>query len=1116
MTNVDHQLVSLPFDFYWKSINQDFIKFILVISGWYHLLREDVGRTKHLKVNATEDKKEEHPTNSWTRPNLNTRKRKREDDSLEETEKAELIEGGAKAGKKDRQRRWLKTDGLHQEKKKKRSEGDRNLEELRHKEIDTVHGDREIVETLVDGYQVLDFADKVPAWGADAKSINSGSSGSQEARSDNLKDTGTWGGGEKRSAAKGEPSTKGPSSSDSETGCMDRPDSLLSWISLHYVVLSKDKNGKYGFTLLDTLPVQVGSVETGSQAESSGLMKGDYFLEIGGYNVAGINSRGIKNVLKQTNNEIEALVQRHSDPTTRPAIPPRPSKPRRKLRDGEKEEEMKRNIRNKRMKSVKVSAAKATAMMQKRGMMLSLPAGSSMTMPSIGLVQKRLKRELIATVARRRDRMVVLSEEDQLLMEAVFLGNEKKEDDTSLGERNGPKGRWSSSTECVTTESRDDDVFMPPEGASSSSSSRESMVSSMRDSFSESLRDSARISIRDSIPEGVGITIPSPQRDAARDSLRISSLRNSFQEATKEFLKNPPQDSPRGSARNSLQDAVSIPSRSSSEGSKESDDSSKKSTTLYENAWIMMPRKSSKDESSIYEKANCFCPTCPPVPPRSPIRKLSEDFTQQIIVQPKLPKRWSPDGEATLSASVQDGGNSLQQMPQTERKLARSSMSLSELDGSMSSSFKSSLSERHLTRQQAVTGRRKMSLPHLQTSNSYDKQFSASTMGIGEMDMKENGSPLKSSHSDRNLAKPPVVARRKTSLPHIMKASSYDNQFGSSTMTIGELDESATKKDLFSERQHGRSPPVAQRKSSLPQLYKSSPYDGQLASSAMSIGELERQSPVKPKPHVAERRLAKVAPIKRETFRSKSEDVLDGNAFREPQVTSSDSLYANQHLMKKGKSQSFAALSRSLRREKAKAKPPVPPRHYVNERIGGRPGESVKGASTRSFRKDDHGDEDDEDGSTKMRCSFAQFGRMEEVLFAKGIEPFPLGPPDRDLVHAGRLFYFNRRKKFREVLVLLFNDALVMARSQHQDGRLRVIYPQLFILDISLFDFNCENAREFHITPVLSSGGHDAACHKGSIVFRAPSVKLKRSWQRVLTQQAMAVKYTSLGKVGEF
>eukprot|EP00057_Strongylocentrotus_purpuratus_P028328 XP_011682802.1 PREDICTED: uncharacterized protein LOC105446978 [Strongylocentrotus purpuratus] len=566
---------------------------------------------------------------------------------------------------------------------------------------------------------------------------------------------------------------------------MDRPDSLLSWISLHYVVLSKDKNGKYGFTLLDTLPVQVGSVEKGSQAETSGLLKGDYFLEIGGYNVAGINSRGIKNVLKQTNNEIEALVQRHSDPSTRPCIPPRPSKPRRKLRDGEKEEDIKRNLRNRRVKSVKASAAKAQAMMEKRGVVLSVPAGSSMTAPSIGLVQKRLKRELIATVARRRDRMVVLSEEDQLLMEAVFLADEKKEEG-SLGERNGPEGRWSSSTEAVTTESRDDDVFMQPESASSSSSSRESMVSSMRDSFSESLRDSARISIRDSIPEGAGIVIPSVQRDSPRESLRISSLRNSFQEATRDALKNPPQDSPRGSARNSLQDVTSIPSRSNSEASKESDDSSKKSTTVYENAWIMLPRKSPKEESTIYEKANCYCSTCPPVPPRSPIRKLSDDFTQQIIVQPKLPKRWSPDGEATLTDNVQDGGK----MPQSERTLAKSSMSLNELDGSMNSSMKSSVSERQLSKPPAVA-KRKGSLPQLRISGSYEKHLSASSVAIGELD-----SPLKSSQSDRNLAKPPVVAPRKTSLPQLMKASSHDNHFSSSTMTIGELDETVTRKDL--------------------------------------------------------------------------------------------------------------------------------------------------------------------------------------------------------------------------------------------------------------------------------------------------------------------------------
>ncbi|XP_071501938.1 uncharacterized protein [Diadema antillarum] len=797
-------------------------------------------------------------------------------------------------------------------------------------------------------------------------------------------------------------------SSETDSAYMDRPDPLLSWITLHYVVLCKDASGKYGFTLLDTLPVQVGSVEKGSQAEAAGLQKGDYFLEIGGYNVAGINSRGIKDILKQTHSKIDALVQRHSDPTTRPSIPVRPSKLRRK-HQSEKEEEARKNLHNNRLRSVKASAARAAALTRKKGLLLMGYSGNTGNLSPVSLVQKRLKRELIATVAMRRKRMLPEKEGQG----GIILERESKDGDF-LGERKGPDGRWSSSTDAMTSDSGGDEIIPRRDTGPSPDAQVNADVALVSGPYRESVRDSGRLSVRDLILEPLKQSPQtSPQdsfRESLKDAVRAQALRNSFQEAAKE-LSATHQGSPKetASAKNPLQDLPSVPQRNSVQETARTASQSSRNSTVYENAWIMMPRKNTKSENQIYEKATCSCSSCPQTPPRSPMRKLSEEFNRQIIVQPKLPTRHSPDGEASMLLSeLKDSPYELPVLLPQEKQLAKSSTALSDFDVAVSR-------------------------------------------------------PLKPSLSERQLARPPIVMERKRSLPQLTKSGSSDLALHQSAMTISELH---TGEDV--------------------------------------------QEPAN-----AARRLAKVTPVMRKTSRSKSEDYLGATLL--PHISDPD-LYANNHILKKGKSQSFAALSRSLRRE-GNAKPPVPSRVYVNEKIGRATrrdagGRDAGASSINASMADHHGDEDVDDSAVKMRCSFAQYGKMEEVLFTKGIEPFTLGPPDRELIHAGRLFFFNKRKKFREVLAMVFNDALVIARSQHQDGRLRVIFPRLLILDISLLNFNCENAREFSITPVLSSSGHEAACHHGSIIFRAPSVKLKRSWQRVLTQQVMAVKYTSLGKVG--
>ncbi|XP_072176824.1 LOW QUALITY PROTEIN: uncharacterized protein [Diadema setosum] len=808
-------------------------------------------------------------------------------------------------------------------------------------------------------------------------------------------------------------------SSETDSAHMDRPDPLLSWITLHYVVLCKDASGKYGFTLLDTLPVQVGSVEKGSQAEAAGLQKGDYFLEIGGYNVAGINSRGIKDILKQTHSKIDALVQRHSDPTTRPSIPARPSKLRRK-HQSEKEEEARKNLHNNRLRSVKASAARAAALTRKRGLLLMGYSGNTGNLSPVSLVQKRLKRELIATVAMRRKRILPEKEGEG----NIILEREPKNGDF-LGERKGPDGRWSSSTDAMTSDSGGDEIIPRRDTGAGQDAQVNADVALVSGPYRESVRDSGRLSVRDLILEPLKQSPHSSSQDSFRESLkdavRAQALRNSFQEAAKE-LSNTHQGSPKetASAKNPLQDLPSVPQRNSVQETARTASQSSRKSTVYENAWIMMPRKNNtKSENQIYEKATCSCSSCPQTPPRSPMRKLSEEFNRQIIVQPKLPTRHSPDGEASMLLSeLKDSPYELPVLLPQEKQLAKSSTALSDPDVAVSR-------------------------------------------------------PLKPSLSERQLARPPIVMERKRSLPQLTKSGLSDLALHQSAMTISELH---TAEDVE-------------------------------------------------EPANAARRLAKVAPVMRKTSRSKSEDYLGATLL--PHISDPD-LYANNHILKKGKSQSFAALSRSLRRE-GNAKPPVPSRVYVNEKIGramrrdaggrdagGRDvgGRDAAASSVNASLADHHGDEDVDDSAVKMRCSFAQYGKMEEVLFTKGVEPFTLGPPDRELIHAGRLFFFNKRKKFREVLAMVFNDALVIARSQHQDGRLRVIFPRLLILDISLLNFNCENAREFSITPVLSSSGHEAACHHGSIIFRAPSVKLKRSWQRVLTQQVMAVKYTSLGKVG--
>ncbi|XP_038045790.1 uncharacterized protein LOC119720242 [Patiria miniata] len=131
----------------------------------------------------------------------------------------------------------------------------------------------------------------------------------------------------------------------------------------------------------------------------------------------------------------------------------------------------------------------------------------------------------------------------------------------------------------------------------------------------------------------------------------------------------------------------------------------------------------------------------------------------------------------------------------------------------------------------------------------------------------------------------------------------------------------------------------------------------------------------------------------------------------------------------------------------------------------------------------------------------------QHIVWSRRVTPIPLGPPWRQLVHKGRVFVQSKTKKLREMLLLLYTDVLLFTKPL-DEMHIKVVCCPLVINEISVLDFNCQVAREFHITLVTDTQPYPLASHGGTICLRAPTTKLKSAWHRLLQQRIMAVKCT--------
>ncbi|XP_022084199.1 uncharacterized protein LOC110975754 [Acanthaster planci] len=129
----------------------------------------------------------------------------------------------------------------------------------------------------------------------------------------------------------------------------------------------------------------------------------------------------------------------------------------------------------------------------------------------------------------------------------------------------------------------------------------------------------------------------------------------------------------------------------------------------------------------------------------------------------------------------------------------------------------------------------------------------------------------------------------------------------------------------------------------------------------------------------------------------------------------------------------------------------------------------------------------------------------QRIIWSRRVTPIPLEPPQRQLVHTGRIFVQSKTKKMREMLLFLYTDVLLFAKSLN-DVHVKVVCCPLVINEISILDFDCKVDRDFRITLVTGAPLHPLAGHGQTICLRAPTVKLKMTWRRFLQQRIMAIK----------
>ncbi|XP_033102132.1 uncharacterized protein LOC117105169 [Anneissia japonica] len=90
-------------------------------------------------------------------------------------------------------------------------------------------------------------------------------------------------------------------------------DLFLELNGFNVLTIERGDDGRYGFTLLDTLPVRVNVIVPGGPAEKVGLQSNDLFLELNGFNVVGSSCKTIVELIAQAPGKLCLLVQPYAD-----------------------------------------------------------------------------------------------------------------------------------------------------------------------------------------------------------------------------------------------------------------------------------------------------------------------------------------------------------------------------------------------------------------------------------------------------------------------------------------------------------------------------------------------------------------------------------------------------------------------------------------------------------------------------------------------------------------------------------------------------------------------------------------------------------------------------------
>ncbi|XP_063688281.1 uncharacterized protein LOC134821461 isoform X7 [Bolinopsis microptera] len=128
---------------------------------------------------------------------------------------------------------------------------------------------------------------------------------------------------------------------------------------------------------------------------------------------------------------------------------------------------------------------------------------------------------------------------------------------------------------------------------------------------------------------------------------------------------------------------------------------------------------------------------------------------------------------------------------------------------------------------------------------------------------------------------------------------------------------------------------------------------------------------------------------------------------------------------------------------------------------------------------------------------------QERLIFSSSVKPFPIKEGDRVLVHEGSLYKLDKKKKHK-VYAMLFTDLLLLTKEVGQ--HLKVVQDPMFLSQIMIQDFNCDDGTEFHITVVATLPAEgDKVIHGDTYVLRGKTADSKEIWKKVIGDRASGV-----------